>query len=42
MITHDLNILEIALESAAPGEFLVLKPNGSDFIVIGKVRIDIQ
>ena len=42
MITHDLNILEIALESAAPGEFLVLKPNGADFIVIGKIRIDVQ
>ena len=40
MITHDGNILGIALEWVAPGEFLVLKPNGSDFIVIGRVRID--
>lgn len=42
MITHDLNILEIALESAAPGEFFVLQPNGADFIVIGKIRIDVE
>lgn len=42
MITHDLNILEIALESVAPGEFVVLKPDGSDFKVMGKVRIDVQ
>ena len=42
MITHDLNILEMALESAAPGEFFVLKPKGADFIVIGKMRIDVQ
>jgi len=40
IITHDGNILGIALEWVAPGEFLVLKPNGSDFIVIGRVRID--
>lgn len=42
MITHDLNILEVALESVAPGEFVVLKPAGSDFKVAGKVRIDVQ
>lgn len=42
MITHDLNILEIALESVVPGEFVVLKPSGSDFKVIGQVRIDVQ
>lgn len=42
MITHDLNILEIALESVAPGEFVVLKPSGSDLKVRGKVRIDVQ
>lgn len=41
MITHDLNVLDIALESILPGEFLVLEPTGADFEVIGKIGIDV-
>jgi phosphohistidine phosphatase SixA len=41
MITHDLNISEIVLEpSIAMGDFFVVEPNGMDFDVIGKIRID--
>lgn len=40
MITHDLNISDIVLESSiAMGDFFVLEPNGVDFEVIGKVRM---
>lgn len=40
MITHDLNISNIVLEpSIAMGDFFVLRPNGTDFDVIGKIRI---
>lgn len=42
MITHDLNVAHIVLDSADPGEFFVLQPNGADFMVIGKIRIDVQ
>lgn len=40
IITHDLNILEIVLDSAAPGEFFVLQPDGTDFTVIGNILIE--
>jgi hypothetical protein len=41
MITHDLNISDIVLEpSIAMGDFFVLEPDGPDFDVIGKIRID--
>jgi len=41
MITHDLNIANIVLEpSIAMGDFFVLQPNGTDFDVIGKIRMD--
>lgn len=40
MITHDLNISNIVLEpSIAMGDFFVLRPNGTDFDVIGKIRM---
>ncbi|MCP4617509.1 MAG: histidine phosphatase family protein [Bradyrhizobium sp.] len=40
LITHDLNISNIVLEpSIAMGDFFVLKPNGADFDVIGKIRM---
>ncbi|MBU6458499.1 MAG: histidine phosphatase family protein, partial [Bradyrhizobium sp.] len=40
MITHDLNISDIVLEpSVAMGDFFVLKPNGVDFDVVGKIRM---
>jgi len=40
MITHDLNISNVVLEpSIAMGDFFVLQPNGTDFDVIGKVRM---
>ena len=40
MITHDLNISNIVLEpSIAMGDFFVLQPNGTDFDVIGKIRM---
>jgi hypothetical protein len=40
MITHDLNISNIVLEpSIAMGDFFVLRPNGMDFDVIGKIRM---
>ena len=40
MITHDLNMAQITLEPADPGEFFVLQPNGADFKEIGKIQID--
>lgn len=42
MITHTLNIENIVLESVAMGEFFVLQPNGLDFKVIGKIRMNDQ
>ena len=40
MITHDLNISNIVLEpSIAMGDLFVLQPNGTDFDVIGKIRM---
>ena len=40
MITHDLNIANVVLEDTVPmGEFFVVKPNGADFDVIGKIRM---
>ena len=40
MITHDLNIANVVLEDSVPmGEFFVLQPNGTDFDVIGKIRM---
>ena len=40
MITHDLNISNVVLEpSIAMGDFFVLQPNGTDFDVIGKIRM---
>jgi hypothetical protein len=40
MITHDLNIGNIVLEPAVMGKFFVLQPNGADFDVIGKIRMN--
>jgi phosphohistidine phosphatase SixA len=42
IITHDLNIANIVLEPVAMGEFLVVQPNGADFEVIGKIRMNDQ
>jgi phosphohistidine phosphatase SixA len=42
MITHDLNIANVVLEPAVMGEFFIVRPNGLDFDVIGKFRIDSQ
>jgi phosphohistidine phosphatase SixA len=42
MITHDLNIADQVLEPAAMGEFFVLRPNGADFTVIGKIELYAQ
>jgi len=43
MITHDLNIANVVLEDTVPmGEFFVVQPNGADFDVIGKVRMNDQ
>ena len=40
MITHDLNIANVVLEDTVPmGEFFVVQPNGTDFDVIGKIRM---
>ena len=40
MITHDLNIANILLEpTVSMGEFFVLQPKGTDFDVIGKIRM---
>jgi phosphohistidine phosphatase SixA len=40
MITHDLNIANIVLEPALMRDFFVVQPNGADFDVIGKIRIN--
>src|SRR5215831_21237348 len=43
MITHDLNIADLLLEDTVPmGEFFVVQPNGSDFDIIGKIRLSDQ
>jgi phosphohistidine phosphatase SixA len=43
MITHDLNIANVVLEdTVAMGEFFVVQPKGTDFDVIGKIRLDDQ
>ena len=43
MITHDLNISNIALEPTVKmGEFFVLQPNETDFDVIGNIRMGDQ
>lgn len=42
LITHDLNIADIVLESAAMGELFVVQPKGTDFDVIGKMRMGDQ
>jgi broad specificity phosphatase PhoE len=40
MITHDLNISNILLEPTVHmGEFFVLQPHGTDFDVIGNIRM---
>ena len=41
MITHDLNIADVVLEDTVPmGEFFVVQPKGTDFDVLGKIRLD--
>lgn len=42
LITHDLNIADIVLESAAMGELFVVQPKGTGFDVIGKIRMGDQ
>ncbi len=43
MITHDLNIADLVLEDTVPmGEFFVVQPKGTDFDIIGKVRLNYQ
>jgi hypothetical protein len=42
MITHDLNIANQVLEPVQMGEFFVLRPNGLDFTVIGKIELYAQ
>ena len=43
MITHDLNIADLLLEDTVPmGELFVVQPNGSDFDIIGKIRLSDQ
>ena len=40
MITHDLNIADVVLEDTVPmGEFFVVQPKGSNFEVLGKIRM---
>lgn len=40
MITHDLDIANVVLEDTVPmGEFFVVQPKGTDFEVIGKIRM---
>lgn len=39
MITHTLNIENIVLEPPAMGEFFVVRPNGANVDVIGRIRI---
>jgi len=43
MITHDLNIADLVLEDTVlMGEFFVVQPKGTDFDIIGKVRLNYQ
>jgi phosphohistidine phosphatase SixA len=42
MITHDLNIANIVLEPVVMGELFVVQPNGADFDVVGKIRMNDQ
>jgi phosphohistidine phosphatase SixA len=43
MITHDLNISNIVLEpTVRMGELIVLQPHGTDFDIIGKIRMGDQ
>ena len=43
LISHDLNISNIVLEPTVKmGEFFVLQPNGTDFDVIGNIRMGDQ
>src|SRR5215470_16687615 len=43
MITHDLNIADLVLEDTVPmGEFFVVQPKGSDFDIVGKIRLNDQ
>ena len=43
LITHDLNISNIVLEPTVHmGELIVLQPNGTDFDIIGKIRMGDQ
>jgi phosphohistidine phosphatase SixA len=40
MITHDHNIADVVLEDTVPmGEFFVVHPKGTDFDIIGKIRL---
>jgi phosphohistidine phosphatase SixA len=41
MITHDLNIADVVLEdTVSMGDFFVVQPKGTDFDVIGKIRLN--
>jgi len=41
MITHDLNIADVVLEDTVlMGEFFVLQPKGTNFDIIGKIRLN--
>lgn len=42
MITHDLNIANVVFEPPVMSEFFVVRPNGTDVDVIGKIRMDGQ
>ncbi|HEX3342228.1 MAG TPA: hypothetical protein VHT68_24005 [Pseudolabrys sp.] len=43
MITHDLNISNIVLEpTVRMGELIVLQPHGTDFNIVGKIRMGDQ
>jgi phosphohistidine phosphatase SixA len=43
MITHDLNISSIVLEpTVRMGELIVLQPHGTDFNIVGKIRMGDQ
>jgi phosphohistidine phosphatase SixA len=41
MITHDLNIADVVLEDTVlMGEFFVVQPKGTNFDIIGKIRLN--
>ena len=42
IVTHTLNIANIVLESVEMGEFFVVQPRGTDFDVVGKIRMNDQ